>query len=167
MAETKYALYRSDGQPICNYDGIIDVTIDEKAEVLTEPIEGGQLAAFNKAQQPTRINVTLAVEGNEERQHKAFQDLQRLKAQTGNGSLCSLIAPTGSYSNLALETVSYSRSASEHATLLVLSVSFLEIRTAITTGASVKWSPKSASSSDNVDKGRVQAKENPSWLSNK
>lgn len=157
MAETKYYFYRNDGYPICLYDGIIDVSIEERAEVLTEPIEGGQLAAFNKAKQPTRINATLAIEGSETRQRLSLQELQRLKAQTGNGSLCYVISPSGNYSNLALESVSYSRSVSQNATLLVVSVSFVEIRTASTTGASVKWSPKSATSADNVDKGRMQS----------
>lgn len=151
-----WVLWNSNSQPICDHDGIIDVSISEKAQVLTEPIENGQLAAFNKVQSPTSISVSIAISGDMARQNASLAQLQSIKSATGDESLCSLLTPSGDYSNLALETIGYSRSSSENATMLVVSLSFITVRVATSQADSIAWTPKSASSADNKEKGRVQ-----------
>lgn len=158
---SKWLLLNSSSQAICDHDGIVDVSISEKSQVLTEPIENGQLAAFNKTQSPTAISVSIAIKGDGARQTASLAQLQSLKTATGDAALCSLITPSGDFTRLALETIGYARSASQNASLLVVQLSFVTIRAIAATSGTVKWAPKSASSANESEKGRVQ----PSTLS--
>ena len=158
---SKWLLLNSSSQAICDHDGIVDVSISEKSQVLTEPIENGQLAAFNKTQAPTAVTVSIAIKGDGARQTASLAQLQALKTATGDSALCSLITPSGDFSRLALESIGYARSASQNASLLVVQLSFVTIRAVAATSGTIQWAPKSASSASESEKGRVQ----PSALS--
>ena len=156
---SEWAVLNASERPICDYIGVMSVAVHKQASVLTEPIEGGELAAYNKVQAPDGAVVTLAISGDPATQTAALADLEALKFGTGRGYLCKLVSPYFVLGNLALESISQSRSASQNATTLVCELSFIAIRSVITGSQAVLWSPKNATSSDPVDSGRVQTQE--------
>ena len=153
-----WAILNSNGRPICEYIGITACSVAEVAQVLTEPLEGGQLAAYNKVQSPDAVSLSLAISGDVTKQTQALNDLKQLKMAIGSSALCKLVTPYFVIDNLALETVSQSRSVAQNATALVCELSFVTIRTVQTGEAKVEWSPKNPTSADEVNGGRVQTR---------
>lgn len=153
---SQWAVLNSRDEPICDYIGVMSVAIQKQASVLTEPIENGQLAAYNKVQAPDGAVISIAIDGDPATQTAALADLEALKQGTGKGYLCKIVSPYFVLDNLALETISQSRSASQNATTLICELSFIAIRSVTTGSQAVLWQPKNATSADPVDSGRVQ-----------
>ena len=61
---TGWAILNSKGLPICDYVGITACNVSQSATVLTEPLENGELAAFNKVQQPDAVRVSIGIDGD-------------------------------------------------------------------------------------------------------
>lgn len=155
---SRWAILNANDQPICQYVGITACNLAEAAQVLTEPLEGGQLAAYNKVQAPDSISLALAISGDPSIQTQALNDLRALKQAIGYDSLCKLVTPYFVVENLALETISQARSVTQNATSLVVELGFISIRTVQTGTALVSWSPRNPTSSDAVNAGKVQPK---------
>lgn len=152
-----WALLGADGMRICDYEGILEVIRASSSQVITEPIEGGELAAFNKVQQPDAVRVTLSMGGDPAEQSAALERLKRLKKGTGSDYLCMLVSPADVVDSLALESIGQSHSAQNGATLLVVELSFIRIRAVQTTTAKVQWTPARATSAEPVNAGRTQS----------
>lgn len=155
---SRWAILNSRDQPICQYVGIMTCNFAEASQVLTEPLEGGQLAAYNKVQAPDSVTLSLAISGDPAIQTQALNDLRALKMAIGTGSLCKLVTPYFVVENLALETISQARSVTQNATALVVELGFISIRTVQTGVSRVNWSPRNPTSSDAVNSGKVQPK---------
>ena len=125
--------------------------------MLTEPLEGGNLAAYNKVQAPDAVSVSLALDGDPSIQTQALNQLRNLKQAIGSSSLCKLVTPYFVVENLALETISQSRSVTQNATSLIVELGFITIRTVQTGNRRVVWSPRNPTSSDEVNGGKVQS----------
>lgn len=151
-----WALLNARDQRVCDYIGIVECSVGESSQVLTEPIENGELAAYNKVQQPDAVAVSLAISGDPATQTAALAALKSLKQGTGRDYLCKLISPYFLVDNLALETISQSRSVTQNATSLIVELSFVRIRSISTSTSRVAWQPKNASSANCSDGGRVQ-----------
>lgn len=151
-----WGLLGPDDQKICDYEGILEIENTSTSQVLTEPIENGQLAAFNKVQQPDTLRVSLAIGYDPTKQRTALSKLKQLKAGTGAGYLCKLISPSEVTENLSLESIGQTRTSQSGATLLIVQLSFVQIRVVQVTSQQLQWSPKNPSSSDPVNSGRVQ-----------
>lgn len=158
-----FALLGADDRPICEYEGIIEIIKAQTSQVLSEPIENGELAAFNKVQQPDSVKVTLSLGYDPAAQTAAMGKLKRLKQGTGAAFLCRLVSPSDVIENLALETIGTTHSASHGATLLIVELSFMQVRSVSVSASQATWNPKSASSANPVNSGRVQTK-SPSAL---
>lgn len=154
-----WAILNARSQPICEYVGITECSVGEQSQVLTEPIEGGQLAAYNKVQQPDSVVLSLAIDGDPSIQAAALADLKALKQGVGRDSLCTLVTPYFVVDSLALETISQSRTVARNASSLICELTFLRIRSVQTGSQQIAWSPKNATSSDPVDMGRVQSRD--------
>lgn len=154
MADKLWALLNSAGDPLCDYEGILSVSVTESSQVLSEPLENGKFASYNKVQAPNIVSVQLAIGSDPARQVTAMEVLADFKAGT---ETASLYTPAKRYENLALTEIGQSRSQSDGATLLIVDLQFQEVRSALVATTEVQWSPKSASSADPVDKGRVSA----------
>lgn len=155
----EWALLDADDNPICDYIGITEASIGEQATTLTEPIEGGLLAAYNKVQLPDTVTVSIAISWEKAVQSAALARLTELKQAVGAGALCKLVTPYRVFDSLSLETISQVRSATRNATTLICELSFVRVRSVKTGSQSVAWSPRNPSSADPVDAGRVQARE--------
>ena len=159
-----WGLLGADDEKVCDYEGILEVTASAASQVLTEPIEDGQLAAFNKVQQPETVSVQLSLGSDPTVQQTAMSRLRALKAGTGSEFLCKLVSPSEVFENLALESIGQSRTTQAGATLLVVTLNFLQIRIVQVTSQRLQWTPKNPSAADPVNQGRVQP--GPSTLRN-
>ena len=146
-----WLLLDSRNQPVCEYEGILSVQVTESADVLSEPLENGQFASYNKVQSPNSINVQLVIGSNPATQKAALTTLTALKKGT---DLAALYTPSKIYPNLALVEISQSRSQSEGASLLVVDLTFQEIRSAFVGSQTVQWQPKDPGAGNEVDGGR-------------
>lgn len=88
-----WAILNAQDRPICEYVGITECSVGEQSQVLTEPLEGGQLAAYNKVQAPDAVTIALAISGDPSVQTAALADLKALKNGVGKDSLCTLVTP--------------------------------------------------------------------------
>lgn len=152
-----WALLNSSNEPICDYEGILEVVKSVSSQVLTEPIEGGELAAYNKVQQPDAVRVTLSLGGDPATQSACLEQIKALKQGTGSEYLCKLVTVSDVTDSLALESFSQSHTAQQNATLLVVELLFVRIRSVSVSTQTVKWSPKKATSADQVNNGRTQS----------
>ena len=154
-----YALLGADGRPVCEYEGIIEGDAASTSQVLTEPVEGGQLAAYNKVDAPQSVKLTLALGYDPAAQSAALGKLQELRRRVGDGALCTYVTPSAVYERMALEVVGESRSAQDGATLLTVVLQLTQVRAVqVQTQAVASWSPKRATSAEPVNQGRVQPK---------
>lgn len=162
MAEgrfSEWALLNAFDQPMFDYDGIIEVQVSSSSQVLSEPIEGGQLAAYNKTRSPDRVNVQLVVRADPERQIKALADLSVFQQGVGKRYLCKLVTPNSVIENLALENVGRTHSASHGATLLVVDLEFVTVKLVESvTSQRKQWKGKRATSAPPVNKGMTRSK---------
>ena len=159
MDVSTWAILNAKDRPICDYVGITECSLGEQSQVLTEPIEGGALAMYNKVQSPDVVTIALAISGDPSIQSKALQDLRALKNAIGRDSLCMLVTPFFVVNDLALETISQSRAITKNATSLVVELSFVRVRSVSTASQKVAWSPKNPTSADPSNGGRVQGGE--------
>lgn len=156
MDYSSWAILNSSGDPVCAYDGIASCTVTEGSQVLTEPLENGEVAAFNKVRSPDSVQLQLIISQDKTTQEAALSDLRSLKSAVGEESLCTLVTPFFVIDNLALEAIGQSRTSDQNANLLVVDLSFLTVKAVSAGSASVAWSPASATSSNPVNAGRVQ-----------
>lgn len=162
----QWALLGSDGRRVCDYDAILEVVKNATSQVLTEPIENGELAAFNKVQQPDDVRVTLSLGNDPAIQAASMATLKALKQGTGSGYLCTLVSLSDVTDSLALDGISESHTAANGATLLIVELSFVRIRAVQVSEGKVSWVPKKATSADQVNQGRVQPSVLKKTLSN-
>lgn len=162
QTQTKFdawGLLGPDDEKICDYEGVLEVVNNSSSQVLTEPIENGQLAAFNKVQQPESLSVTLSIGSDPTRQRTAISRLKQLKAGTGANFLCKMVTPSEVFENLSLESIGQTRATQSGATLLVVTLNFVQIRVVQVTSQQLQWSPKNPTSADPVNAGRVQTEQ--------
>lgn len=155
-----YALLGADGRQVCDYEGITEGDAVSSSQVLTEPLEGGSLAAYNKTDAPASVKVTLSLGSDPARQSAAMGKLQNLRRRIGASALCTFVTPAMVYERMALEVVGESRRVNSGATLLLVVLQLTEVRAVqvqtTAAGASAAWSPKKATSAEPVNQGRVQ-----------
>ena len=153
---SSWAILNSSDRPVCDYVGIVACSLAEAAQVLTEPLEGGNLAAYNKVQAPDAVNISLALDGDPSIQTQALNQLRNLKQAIGAASLCKLVTPYFVVENLALETISQSRSVTQNATSLIVELGFITLRTVQSGNRGGVWSPWTPTSAEDVNGGKVQ-----------
>lgn len=152
MANGTWQLLNSFGQPICHYEGFLACNISESSQVLSEPVENGQFATYNKVLQPITVNAQLVIGSDPGVGSRALLDLSYLRRTT---QLVTLVMPSGRiYDRLALVEFGHSYSQSEGTRLLVVDLTLQEIRSASVDSKSVKWAPKDPSAGNPVDSGR-------------
>lgn len=151
-----WGLLGADDQKICDYEGILEVSNASSSQVLTEPLENGQLAAFNKVQQPENVRVLLSLGSDPTKQRASMTRLKQFKGGTGSGFLCKLISPSEVSENLSLESIGQTRTSQSGATLLTVELTFVQIRVVQVTSQQLAWSPKNPTGADPVNSGRVQ-----------
>lgn len=136
--------------PIVPYTAIGEVSSDVDASLPSEPIEGGQLAAYNVVRQPQRATVEFLFSGDYAVQTLALAmlDLRIRKAET-----CTIFTPAKIFRNMALEHYDFVRSQNSGANFLSVHCSFIEIVSVNLASAKVAYSPKNPTSVGKVNTG--------------
>lgn len=145
--------------PFVPYTSIGAVDADKSSRVPTEPIENGQLAAFNIVREPERVNVEFLFNGNYAIQVLALAMLDRRLNSTNT---CTIFSPAKIWRNMALDHYDFSRTQTTGACMLTVHASFVEIVSVNLSQLKTSYSPKRATSANKVNTGQAQVK--PSLL---
>ena len=119
-----------------------------------EPQENGALYAYDKVAQPQQITVTLLFSGDYAAQEAA---IAKIDAALRGLEAFTVVTPTTVRSNMTLIGASSTRSSTGGANLLLVDLTFQEVRSA-NVGGSVAWSPKKATGASKVDGGKRQTR---------
>lgn len=135
------------------FTSFLDIDVTDEGTVLSEIIEKGSFADYNKTDNPLDINLTLAFDGIPSEQEAILEQIKEMKQAV---SVLTIVTPAKYYENMTLETFSYRREASSGAYLLVVEFHFVEVRevetqvTRISSGAA-----KNPSSVDDTNTGKA------------
>ena len=135
--------------PFVPYTSIGAVDADKSSRVPTEPIENGQLAAFNI------VNVEFLFNGNYAIQVLALAMLDRRLNSTDT---CTIFSPAKIWRNMALDHYDFSRTQTTGASMLNVHASFVEIVSVNLSRQKTSYSPKRATSANKVNTGQAQVK---------
>lgn len=141
--------------PFIPYSSIASVDADQSSRIPTEPIEKGQLAAFNIVREPERVNVEFLFTGNYAVQILALAMLDKRMNSTDT---CAIFTPAKIWRNMALEHYDFSRTQTSNACMLSVHASFVEIITVNLNQQKIAYSPKRATSVAKVNTGQAQTK---------
>jgi hypothetical protein len=128
----------------------------KETKISTFPVEGGSFAAYNKVIMPGSPTVTLALQGTES-DRTTF--LNMIDAACESTDLYSVVTPEVTYLNYSLERYSLSRRAQSGATLLIVEISLMEIRSvsaAFSTVQTVINQPQNPAATPQTSSGLVQ-----------
>ncbi len=135
--------------PICEYDSVIDYAETARATIPNEPQEGGFFYSYDKTHAPKEISVNISFSGDFEQQQKALNDIEALRVGL---TLCTLVTPVGSTSNMALVGYSVVRGATAGANSMTVALEFQEVVSSSISSRGETWTPKNPTSA-NVEEG--------------
>jgi hypothetical protein len=120
-----WAIFRIDGTAVVfDYDSFIDLSPKYKTKISTFPVEGGSFADYNKVQEPFKIVVRLAVGGSD----RMSDLLTELDNEMQGVNLYNIVTPMRVYLNMTLESFDYKQTAFVGRGMLLVSLSFIEVR---------------------------------------
>lgn len=106
------------------FSSFIEMDAKHDGQVLSEPIEKGTFAAYNKIKQPTELTVTLSHFGEADELQNKIDRLAEMRTGT---ELFSVITPEYEYENMTLESFSYSRRREDGVNILTVEVRCIEV----------------------------------------
>lgn len=155
-----WAIVNEDGISIADFGSIISVEVQHGGEVVSEPIERGSFATYNKTQEPLTVYATAARDGTSEELQAVLDSLCDVKAST---ALYRVITPEQEYTSLSLESYDYKRAREEGANVLIIEMRWVEVKEVETNYTTVvKLKPSQCKNKDNASKantGKKQATE--------
>jgi hypothetical protein len=161
----EWTLYPEDGGAPLEFDSMISIEVKSGGKALTEPVEAGGFAMYNKVEDPLEISVSLARMGPPATVSAALDRLEELRR--GLEKL-TLSTPAATYGSLTLESFSYRRASDGGSWLLAVDCSLREVReveTNVTTESGLPpescKSSSSASSSGGGKAGTAETGEQP------
>lgn len=155
MASSVWAVINSKGKNFCDYTALDGFEDNSTATVPTEAQENGALYAYDKVSAPSECSVSLLFSGDYVAQQSALNVLEGYRRGT---ELVRIITPSKVYTNMALVSYGFTRSAVNGANALEVHCDFREIVSAQVGGRTVQWSPKSSNDADKVQTGQTSGK---------
>lgn len=155
MASGVWAVINAKGQNFCGYTALDGFEDNSTATVPTEAQENGALYAYDKVSAPSECSVSLLFSGDYVAQQAALNTLEGYRRGT---ALVRILTPSKVYSNMALVSYGFTRSAVNGANALEVHCDFREIVSAKVGGRTVQWAPKSANDADKVQTGQTSGK---------
>ena len=122
--KAQWLLADTSGKSLITFTSFIDADIRLGGRVVSEAVESGSFASYNKLKEPADISVTLAVSGTSDELQTALNTLIKLKEGT---DLFSLVTPEYEYKNLTLESLNFKRSVDEGVDVIYFTLSLLEV----------------------------------------
>lgn len=157
MINEEWALVDEQGQSIVSFTSFFDIDYKNEGKALSNPVEEGGFANYNKTQSPLDIRVTLGFQGDESDFQYALSKLAEYQQQTVK---LSVATPAEFYESMTLESYTYKRAQGAGAGMLTVELNFKEVREVETqVSTTVITKPKNSTSSGNVNTGKTQAQE--------
>lgn len=114
-----------DGQPVIVFTSMLDLSVTSDSALPEEPIEQGSFATYNRTLYSDRLEVKLAIEGDNAELQRAQDTLKALKSGT---DIFSLVTPDYEHKNLTLEGYDYTRDTTASSGILIVTLRLKEIR---------------------------------------
>lgn len=143
----QWGIFAQSGSPVLTADSVFGVEYAHDFKVSNAPQEQGAFESYNKVQVPWQAKVTFLLGTN--------RDLALSAAETAVASLdlFTVVTPEISYKSANLTHLSYSRTAKNGATMIVLDVWCEEIRIV---GSGQMANTQSTNGATSVNNGQVQ-----------
>lgn len=122
---SEWGLYKEDGSGAVTFTSFLSVEISYPGSVVSEPVEEGSFASYNKKADALEISVTLGAHGSEDAIETAVNELNVLRTSLDK---LTLTTPAASYDSLTLESFNYSRTAESSAYFLTAELKLIEVR---------------------------------------
>lgn len=143
-------IFDKNNQPLCEFDSVSEIAHQAVTTVPAEPQEGGRLFAYDKVKQPEEVSLELLLSTGNGRQEEA---VTRIKTACTSTMTYTIVTPHAVYENFTLQDYSLSRTSTDGASLLAITLTFREVLSIDVQRGSFKWSPKNANSSDVKESG--------------
>lgn len=157
MATDTWAIVNQDSVSIADFGSIISVEVQHGGQVVSEPIERGSFATYNKTNEPISIYATAARSGTSDELQAVLDALSEVKAST---ELYRIITPEQEYTSLSLESYNYKRVREDGANVLLVEMLWVEVKeveTNYTTVVKLKASQcKNKDNASTVNTGKKQ-----------
>ncbi|WP_286936208.1 hypothetical protein [Achromobacter sp. UBA4530] len=121
----RWGVYGEDGQPVLLFDTFLSVNFDRAGTISSFALEQGGFSSFNKVVGPYQALIKLAHAGDQATRKQMLSVLDRIASGT---ELYSVATPEIVYLSASLGKYLYNRSASSGSSLLVVELTFNEVR---------------------------------------
>ena len=152
----QYQLFAEIGGDSLSFDSVIQMSHSNTGKALSNPIEEGSFASYNKVQDPTKTQVTLAVQGLPSTQDAILQKLDEWQSEAIK---ITFTTPAASYDSRTLEGYDYSRTVTNGANMLIIQLRLVEVRevsTQVSTNVITPQQAKNPTSASKQDVGKAQ-----------
>lgn len=146
-----WGVYDESNNPIALADSVVDFGYRNESKISTFPQQAGAFAAYNKVANPFEVTVQLA-KGGSASERSDFLDA--LEAAAKSLDLYHVVTPERTYLSVNLERQGIRRTRTEGATLIVVELSFIEIRQVLGSYSAVQNAREPTAASP-VDQGKV------------
>jgi hypothetical protein len=144
-----WAIYDENGNEALPFSSLLSFDIKDDGKVVSDPVEQGSFASYNKTSSPHEINIEIATEGTSEDAEKTLTALTKLREEPIK---ITLATPSESFPGLTLESFSYSKQASAGYNLLVVKLKLVEVREVDTNITTTVVPPPAAKNPDSASK---------------
>lgn len=145
------------------FESFIDLDAKIDGQILSEQIEKGSYASYNKVMSPIELTLTVAQSGEADVLQNMIDKLVDMRAST---ELFSVVTPEYEYENMSLESFSYSRKREDGLNLLTVEVRCIEVKEveSQTTNVAIKKSAaKNKESTSKAANGKTSADDKGSY----
>ena len=156
MMANEWAIFVAPAQTelVFDVDSFVDIHPDYKVKVSSFPIENGAFADYNKVLEPLKAKIKLSVGGKT----RSATLLNKLASELSLPNLYNIVTPVRTYLNMTLEGFTYSQTSTNNISMMVATLSFIEIRQ-VNTGQYT--SVKVPSNGKKQETGKGQVNPNP------
>lgn len=107
------------------FESFLELETNFDGQVVSEPVELGSFASYNKVKSPIELTVTLAQHGDADVLQTMIDKLADMRTGT---DLFSVISPEYEFENMSLESFSYSRKREDGVNVLVVEARCIEVK---------------------------------------
>lgn len=126
-ANQVWGIFTNEGKQVLFPDSFLAIDKRENWRVSDYPIEGGGFSSYNKVATPYGSVITLAKGGSQDERNEFRKTLTQLCASL---DLFKIITPDDIFLNANIEAVGYARRADQGANVIIVDITFREIRNA-------------------------------------
>lgn len=153
LVSSAWSILDERGEQAVSFTSFLGMDCRNEGDALSYPVEEGGFVNYNKVQRPVGINVKLGVQGSEA---DFEQVLLRLEEFQRGAVTLSVGTPAHLYPNMTLTGCTYTRDREGGAAMLLLDLSFTEVREPVRQPGGIISSPKNATSFSQVNIGKIQ-----------